>query len=438
MTASPALTGWALAYRPLRRNGLLLQLVVLGAAETALFASYRGHDAGFHWATHFLVGLSVAALTNLAWLSLKGAPARFQLASVLGWHLVAMLPDLLFSAGIVHDDWMDLFLGHVSSHDVPGGAATWLFLAVLSSAMYAVVLTGWLNARASEARQGMAPAIGVGGRALIHPQGNPVEVGLAHEVLGPEGPPAIVLLHGLGASREVWRPVATRLAAGGPAVLMADLLGFGASRSIGTRFGIDDHVAAVAGLLHARGADRVLVVGHSFGCAVAVALVASHPELARGLVLVSPPVFRDGEEARLRLGRRGWLARRVLSGSPVASLTCGAMCLLRAPAAYAVVRQSRNLPEAVARDGVEHVWPAYRDALDALLHDNPLPAAIEHPTVPTTVVVGDADPETPAEDILAWPHDEIDVTVVASGDHLLPLRHADQVVQAIRSTGESS
>ncbi|MGI8623904.1 MAG: hypothetical protein ACR2NB_10585, partial [Solirubrobacteraceae bacterium] len=83
MTASPAPAGWALAYRPLRRNGLLLQLAMLGAAEAALFASYRGHDAGFHWATHFLIGLSVAAFTNLAWLSLKGAPARFQLASVL-------------------------------------------------------------------------------------------------------------------------------------------------------------------------------------------------------------------------------------------------------------------------------------------------------------------------------------------------------------------
>jgi pimeloyl-ACP methyl ester carboxylesterase len=110
------------------------------------------------------------------------------------------------------------------------------------------------------------------------------------------------------------------------------------------------------------------------------------------------------------------------------------MCLLRAPAARVLVRHSRNLPEAVARDGVEHVWPAYRDALDALLHDNPLPAAIEHPTVPTTVIVGDADPETPAEDILGWPHEHVDLVVVASGDHLLPLSHADQVVQSIRHT----
>jgi len=52
--------------------------------------------------------------------------------------------------------------------------------------------------------------------------------------------------------------------------------------------------------------------------------------------------------------------------------------------------------------------------------------------------VGDADPETPAEDVLAWPHEHIDVVVVASGDHLLPLRHAEQVARAIRRTWESS
>ncbi len=52
------------AYRPLGPRRLAVQLVVLVAAEVALFASYRGHEAGFHWATHFLVGLTAAALLN--------------------------------------------------------------------------------------------------------------------------------------------------------------------------------------------------------------------------------------------------------------------------------------------------------------------------------------------------------------------------------------
>jgi len=145
---------WPIAYRPLRPRGLLVQGASVAVAEALLLASYRGHEAGFHWATHFLVGLSAAALTNLAWLALKGAPARGQLLSILAWHLYAMLPDLLFSRGIPHDGWMDVFLAHISSHYVPGGITTWLAIALTLSSAYAIVLSRWLAARLTEAEAG--------------------------------------------------------------------------------------------------------------------------------------------------------------------------------------------------------------------------------------------------------------------------------------------
>lgn len=422
---------WTLAYRPLRLGSLLLQVAVLVVAEVGLFASYQGHEASFHWATHFLAGLSVAAVTNLVWLALKGAPARWQLLSVLVWHLVAMFPDLLFSAGIPHDGWMNVFLGHITAHYVPGGATFWLVVALILAALYCILLAGWLQARTIEADAGLPPGIGVGGRSLVRAQDDPRVVALAHERHGPDRPPDVLLLHGLGASRELWRPVTDELAAGGRAVLVCDLLGFGASRTIGTRFGLDDHVAAVRSLQERYPGRPLVVVGHSFGCAVGAALAAAEPERVRELVLVSPPVFRDSAEARTRLGERGWLARKVLSGSPVASFTCGAMCLLRAPAGRVLARVGRDLPERVARDGVQHTWPAYRDALEALLERNPLPHAIAQPFRPTTVVLGEADPETPAEDVLDWPHDAVDVITVAGAGHLLPLTHSVAVTRAV-------
>jgi hypothetical protein len=134
-------------YRPLRPRRLAVQLVVLVAAEVALFASYRGHEAGFHWATHFLVGLTAAALLNLVWLLVRDSPAPGQIASLLAAHLVAMFPDLLFSAGIPHYKWMDVFLGHISAHHIPGADATWLAIGLTSLTAYAAVLSGWLRAR---------------------------------------------------------------------------------------------------------------------------------------------------------------------------------------------------------------------------------------------------------------------------------------------------
>lgn len=422
---------WTRAYRPLALRTLLIQLGVVIVAEVMLFASYRGHEASFHWATHFLVAMTVWAAVNLAWLALKGAPARAQLLTLLGWHLFAMFPDLLFSrADVPHDDWMDVFLGHITAHYMPGGAYTWLFLALAASAVYAIVLAGWLTARRAEADAGMAPGIGLGGSHLVRPQQSPDTQPLAHVRLGPDDPPDVVLLHGLGASCTIWRPVAEELAARGHSVVVPDLLGFGKSRRLGTTFGLADHVAALERLTLATSAHQPLIVGHSFGCAVAVGFADAHPQNVRALVLVSPPAFRDAAEARTRLGERGWLARQVLRGTPAASLVCNSMCLTRSLAGRLVGRLASDVPAAVARESVEHTWPAYRDALGALLEDNPLPGAIDHPRRPTLVVLGADDPQTPSADVLGHPHDRVRAELWPA-DHLLPLRLAERLAELL-------
>lgn len=135
------------ATRRLRPRHLLNQLAVLVTAEIWLFASYRGHGAGFHWATHFLVGLTAAALFNLGWLIFTRTPAPGQFLSVLIAHLVAMLPDFLFGAGIPHHRWMDIFLAHNAAHDIPGEDRAWLAIGLITLGAYTVALTRWLGAR---------------------------------------------------------------------------------------------------------------------------------------------------------------------------------------------------------------------------------------------------------------------------------------------------
>ena len=89
-------------YRALRPGSLLLQLLVVVLAEVILFASYGAREAQFHWATHFLVGLTAASVFLLIRLLRTGAPGpRFLLLTVLGFHLYAMTPDLLFRIGVV-------------------------------------------------------------------------------------------------------------------------------------------------------------------------------------------------------------------------------------------------------------------------------------------------------------------------------------------------
>ena len=440
MTTEP--DRWSRAYLALRPRPLAVQLVLLVVAEIALYASYDVHDARFHWATHFLVAVAVASLVLLLRLLVTGVPGpRLLLPTVLGFHLFAMAPDLLFRGGVPHHRWMDVFLGHVASHSLPGGDGSWLVIALLCLGLWIAGLTAWLRARHAEAAAGMPPGVGLTGAAVLRPQADPRRTTLVHDQTGSaDDGPTVVLVHGLGASSAFWRPVAAALA-GRARTLVPDLLGFGGSLRLGTHFHLDDQAAAVVRLVERHGDGPVVLVAHSYGAAVAVAVGRARPDLVRRLVLVNPAAFADVDRARERIGGRSWMAGKAMSGSPVADVACGTMCLLRRPltalAPRVAAHVSPDVPTDVARDAVRYVWPAYRDALTSLLEDNPLPAWLAAPPLPTTVVVAEDDQTVLASDLQDLLGARIDV-VRLPGTHGLPLERPADVARAVLRDGTTS
>ncbi len=67
-------------------------------------------------------------------------PVRYPLVWPLLGHLFAMAPDLLFTAGAAHQRWMDVFLGHISTHSVWGRNLTWCAVFLAAFAGYLAVL----------------------------------------------------------------------------------------------------------------------------------------------------------------------------------------------------------------------------------------------------------------------------------------------------------
>ena len=318
---------------------------------------------------------------------------------------------------------------------MPGGDSTWLLIALTAAGGYALLLWRWLTARHVEASAGLAPAIGVGGSGVWRPQLDPRTTVLAHETFGPpiaDARQPLVFLHGLGATSSTWAPTAQRLADEGHASLVPDLLGFGSSMRLGTEFGLDEQADAVLRLLDHAGIDRAHLVAHSWGATVAAAVTLRGADRIERLTLVAPAVFADVESAQKRFSERSWLARMTLNGSPVGGFVCGAMCFARPVVARLAPRLEPDVPAQVARDGVQHSFAAYHDALTSMWEDNPLAELLRHPSCPITVLLGEQDETVLTSDVLDLPPSHRVAVKQVPGPHGIAYEQPDLMAQLLR------
>ena len=383
----------------LRQSTLTLFAVL---AEIGLYHSYRGHDARFHWFTHFFVGATVVLLAGTVWAWRTGRPVRLPLLWILGAHAFAMFPDFLFQAGVAHYRWMDVFLGHISTHFVPGRNLTWFAVAATALALYLVALD-------------RLPPAGINGLHLTT-RGNG---------------PSVVLVHGLGASARYWEPVVDVLA-DRYRTIAVDLLGFGRSPKPGSAsYDIDCHADALAPTIP----PGSVVVAHSTGAAIALHLAAARPDLIAGLVLVAPPAHADADTARDRISELGTFSRLTAQGHPAATVLCETMCLLRPLAAAGAPVILRDVPARVAIDGALHTWPSYSRTLQHVVIDHRLDHDLRDIDVPVQILVGSDDhvstPDTIRGALTRTGRDDIDLRVVDGDDHHLALHQPGLVAAAV-------
>ncbi|HET6831073.1 MAG TPA: alpha/beta fold hydrolase [Solirubrobacterales bacterium] len=205
--------------------------------------------------------------------------------------------------------------------------------------------------------------------------------GIAYERVG-SGPP-LLLVHGLGATRAIWRP---QLAALAPHrdLIAVDMPGFGASPVLAdtpTPWALG---AALIDLCSELGIERPHIAGNSLGGWVAVEMAkAGHAE---SLCLISPAGLWRRPLGPRRRDAHDW-ARRL---RPVV-MAMAAVAPLRA----AMLRSSLGLPErapaAVGREMVA-AWidsPGYEAANDEMRRY--VCEDLDEVTVPTTIVWGELD-----------------------------------------------
>lgn len=110
---------------------------------------------------------------------------------------------------------------------------------------------------------------------------------------GPKSAPAIILLHGFGASLHTWEPWAVALSETFR-VIRYDLPGSGLSVPDPTaEYGDTRNVAVLAALMDALAIRKASIIGNSIGGRIAWRFAADSPERVDKLVLISP----DGYES---------------------------------------------------------------------------------------------------------------------------------------------
>jgi pimeloyl-ACP methyl ester carboxylesterase len=209
--------------------------------------------------------------------------------------------------------------------------------------------------------------------------------------------PAVLLVHGWGASIYMWRDWFAPLAASGYRAVALDLPGHGLSDKPAEegRYRLESLVATVREVIEVAGLRRPHVVAQSMGGTIALDLaVSGNPALGR-LVLVNPACF--GHVRLLPLALRA--SPKVVE--PV---------LARLVPRWVVNRAHRRVygdPSLITSDDVDQYWapsqfPGYAPAMRRLLHEftwtRPAVSemvrrlrALAPPTSPPLVVLGTRD-----------------------------------------------
>ena len=154
---------------------------------------------------------------------------------------------------------------------------------------FLLALSVWLAWTPDKTEQVLLQSYSRPGTARLMVQQQPVFV----QDSGPREAPAILLLHGFGASLQAWDDWAPALEKN-LRVLRIDIPGFGLSGpAVNQDYSDAADVARVIAVMDQLGVQQVIVAGHSMGGRIAWNLAAAHPERVSQLVLISPDGFPD-------------------------------------------------------------------------------------------------------------------------------------------------
>ena len=240
----------------------------------------------------------------------------------------------------------------------------------------------------------------------------------------------VVLLHGQPGGAGDWQRVRAALADCAE-VLIPDRPGWDGTSAPA---GVAGNARAILALLDRLEIDRVTLVGHSFGGAIACWMAATAPERIGALVLAAPAANRASLFALDR-----WLATPVFGSVAAATLLGSAGLVLSSRHARQLVASRAGMPEGYLRGAgrslrAPRAWRAFAVEQQALLRELPqLERRLGEIAAPTTILIGAEDWVVPVRSaaLLTSQIPHATLSVVPGAGHLLPIFAPEHLAAAI-------
>lgn len=207
----------------------------------------------------------------------------------------------------------------------------------------------------------------------------------------PKPGPVILFLHGIGGRATNW---AVQMPAAGVWARAAamDLRGYGDSALGPAQSQLSDHIEDIERVRAALGAQRLILVGLSFGAWIATAYACAHPRRMAGLVVAGGCTGMSEASEEVRAGFRAARLGPIDAGQTPADFAEAVVDVLAAPRTTAQTR-------ALLRDSMSAITPeTYRDAVTCFTNP-PGPHDFARLSCPVLMMTGEHDRLAPPDEI---------------------------------------
>jgi pimeloyl-ACP methyl ester carboxylesterase len=233
--------------------------------------------------------------------------------------------------------------------------------------------------------------------------------------------PSVILIHGFPFNQTIWNGFADELARKFR-VFTIDLPGFGKSALLKPSFSLEDVASEINLWRESLKISNAVVVGHSLGGYVALALADQFPQWIHGLVLFHSSAYADSTEKKESRNK----VLDFISKNGVQAFTAKFIPPLFADQAHPAIAIVRDVALQASREAVEGYTIAMRDRIDRSV-------VLTNLHKPILIISGSQDTGIPIDSVekLAGLSDSIDLQILANVAHMGMFEDKKETVKLI-------